>query len=152
MDNLMHELERTCERTTKELHDLNDRLEQNKNSMSPADLDILFKLMDVVKDIKSTIKKIYEIEDMEGSDEYSGSYYADPMMDRRYPNRYSGNSYRGTYTVESGNGYSGRRMGRHYSRNTERDDLAMRLENMLTSTRSKEESDAIRKAIDILEA
>ena len=147
----MHELERTCERTTKELHDLNDRLEQNKNSMSPADLDILFKLMDVVKDIKSTIKKIYEIEDMEGSDEYSGSYYVDPMMDRRYTgNRYSGNSYRGTYTVESGNGYSGRGMRRGYSRSSERDDLTMRLENMLNSARTDKEAESIRKALDAL--
>jgi len=152
MDNLMHELERTCERTTKELHDLNDRLEQNKNSMSPADLDILFKLMDVVKDIKSTIKKIYEIEDMEGANDmnYSGAYMSQPMWDRRMG--YSGNSYNGTYTVNTGDGrYSGTRgMSRGYSRNSERDNMRMQLDDMLNNARDEREAETIRKIMNKL--
>ena len=52
---LYRELERTCKRTEKELHDLNDRLEQNKNMMSPADLDVLVKITDIIKDVKSTL-------------------------------------------------------------------------------------------------
>ncbi len=153
MDKLWKELERTCERATHELSQINDRLDQNKNVVSPADLDNLFKLMDIVKDVKSTMKKIIEIDRMESDDYdqnegYSGSYITQPMWDRRY----SGNSYRGTYTVESGNGYSGRGSRHMYSRNSEREDLMMRLNNALSTARTKEDAEAIRKAIDILEA
>ena len=52
---------------------------------------------------------------MDNQNEYSGNmmYRNEPMWDRRY----SGNSYRGTYTVESGrDGYSGRNMRHSYSR------------------------------------
>lgn len=166
---LYQELERTCKRTEKELHDLNDRLEQNKNMMSPADLDILVKITDVIKDVKSTMKKIDEMEMMEegysgegysgagnggysgeGSN-YSGTYMAQPMWNRRMG--YSGNSYRGSYTLESGNGgYSGARRGssRGYSRASEREDLTMRLENMLNTARNDKEAESIRKALDAL--
>lgn len=152
MDKLWKELERTCERTTHELAQINDRLDQNKNVISPADLDNLFKLMDIVKDVKSTMKKIIEIDQMENDDYdqnegYSGSYMTQPMWDRRY----SGNSYRGTYTVATGDGYSGRHAMRHsYSRNTERDDLMMKLENALSTARTKEDAEAIRKAMEVL--
>lgn len=165
---LYQELERTCKRTEKELHDLNDRLEQNKNMMSPADLDILVKITDVIKDVKSTMKKIDEMEMMEegysgegysgagnggysgeGSN-YSGTYMAQPMWNRRMG--YSGNSYRGNYTLETGDGrYSGARgMNRGYSRNSEREDLMMKLENALSTARTKEDAEAIRKAMEVL--
>ena len=152
MHDLWKELERACERSTKELKDFNDRLENNKNMMSPGDLDILFKLMDIVKDIKSTMKKIIEIEDMEmdqnGYDEkYSGTYYRQPMWDRKY----SGNSYRGTYTVESGDGYSGRRSTRHmYSRDTEQDRMHAELDDMLRNARDEKEAETIRKLMNRL--
>lgn len=146
MHDLEKELHRTCERATKELSELNDRLEQNKNMISPADVDIMFKLMDIIKDTKSTMKKIIEIEDMEQMDgEYSGNmmYRNEPMWDRRY----SGNSYRGTYTVESGNGYSGRNMRQSYSRGN---DTRMELEEMLNSTRDPQEAETLRKIINRL--
>lgn len=152
MHDLEKELHRTCERVTKELSELNDRLDQNKNMISPADIDLLFKMMDIIKDTKSTLKKIYEIEDMEQMDgEYSGNMYSGNMMYRnepRWDKRYSGNSYRGTYTVESGHdGYSGRNMRRSYSRG---DDTRMELEEMLNNTRDPQEAETLRKIINKL--
>ena len=146
MKELWKELERTCERATHELSQLNDRLETNKNMMSPADLEVMYKLMDIVKDTKSTMKKIIEIEDMENQNEYSGNmmmYRNEPMWDRRY----SGNSYRGQYTLETSNGrdgYSGRNMRRSYSRG---DDARMELEEMLNNTRDSQEAEVIRKVL-----
>ena len=151
---LYRELERTCKRTEKELHDLNDRLEQNKNMMSPADLDVLVKITDIIKDVKSTMKKIDEMEMMEDgySDgmNYSGTYMTQPMWDRRMG--YSGNSYRGNYTLETGDGrYSGARgMNRGYSRNSERENMRTELEDMLTNARDDREAETIRKIMNRL--
>ena len=146
------EMERVCERNTKELHDFLDRIDQNKNTISPADLDILCKLTDIAKNSKSTMKKIIEIEDMEQMDgEYSGNMYSGNMMyhnEPRWDRRYSGNSYRGTYTVESGHdGYSGRNMRQTYSRGN---DTRMELEEMLNSTRDPQEAETLRKIINRL--
>ena len=155
---LYRELERTCKRTEKELHDLNDRLEQNKNMMSPADLDILVKITDIIKDVKSTMKKIDEMEMMEDGYSggmydgmnYSGTYMTQPMWDRRMG--YSGNSYRGNYTLETGDGrYSGARgMNRGYSRNSERENMRTELEDMLTNARDDREAETIRKIMNRL--
>lgn len=156
MHDLFKEMERVCERSTKELHDFLDRIDQNKNMISPADLEIMCKLVDILKNSKSTMKKIYEIEDMEQMDgEYSGNMYSGNMMYRNEPmwNRmsgrnYSGNSYRGTYTVESGHdGYSGRNMRRSYSRG---DETRMELEEMLNNTRDQNEAEVIRKILNRL--
>ena len=147
MQELWKELERTCERATRELSQLNDRLDTNKNIMSPADLENMFKLMDIVKDTKSTMKKIIEIEDLERMDDgYSGNmvYHNEPMWDRRY----SGNSYHGQYTIATGDGrgdYSGRNMRRSYSRGS---DARMELEDMLNNTRDPQEAEAIRKILN----
>ena len=146
MHELEKELHRTCERVTLELSQINNRLDQNKNVMSPADVDLLYKILDIIKDTKSTLKKIYEIEDLERMDDgYSGNmmYRNEPMWDRRYS---GGNSYRGTYTLESGNdGYSGRNMRRSYSRGS---DARMELEEMLNNTRDLQEAEAIRKILN----
>lgn len=155
MYDLYKELERTCERSAKELHDLNDRLEQNKNVISPADLDVLVKITDIIKDVKSTMKKIDEMEMMEeNQNEYSGRRYSGKFMSQpMWDNRYSGNYYDGTYTLNTGSshdGYSGRRNMSMYSRGNERDELAMRLGNMLNQVRDPKEADALRNAIDIL--
>lgn len=153
MYDLYKELERTCERTTKELHDLNDRLEQNKSMMTPQDLDVLVKISDIIKDTKSTIKKIIEIDMLENQNEvndngYSGSYMRQPMWDTRMG--YSGNSYRGSYTMNTGNndGYSGSRMHSRYSRDNEKSDMISRLEERLSRARNQQEADAIRATID----
>lgn len=151
MYDLFREMERTCERNTKELHDFLDRIEQNKTTISPADLEILCKLIDIAKNSKSTMKKIIEIDEMldTNQNEYSGNmmYRNEPMWDRMSGRNYSGNSYRGTYTVESGNGYSGRNMRRSYSRG---DETRMELEEMLNNTRDPQEAEVLRKIINKL--
>ena len=69
------ELERTCERATHELSQINDRIE-GSTVISPQDLDNLFKLTDIIKDVKSIIKKTMEIESMD--------YSKDSYKDTRY--------------------------------------------------------------------
>lgn len=148
MAELEKELHRTCERVTLELSQINNRLDQNKNVMSPADVDLLYKILDIIKDTKSTLKKIIEIEDMEQmGDGYSGNtiYRNEPIWDQRY----SGNSYHGQYTIATGDGrndgYSGRNMRRSYSRGS---DARMELEDMLNNTRDPQEAEAIRKILN----
>lgn len=144
MHDLFREMERVCERNTKELHEFLDRIDQNKTTISPADLNVLCNLVEIAKNSKSTMKKIVELDEMldANQNEYSGNmmYRNEPMWDRRY----SGNSYRGTYTVESGNGYSGRNMRHSYSRG---DDARMELEEMLNNTRDSQEAEVIRKVL-----
>lgn len=154
MHDLFREMERVCERNTKELHDFLDRIDQNKNTISPADLEILCKLVDIAKNSKSTMKKIMEIEDMEQMNgEYSGNMYSGNMMYRNEPmwdRRYSGNSYHGQYTIATGDGrndYSGRNMRQSYSRGN---DTRMELEEMLNSTRDPQEAETLRKIINRL--
>lgn len=149
MHDLFKEMERVCERSTKELHDFLDRIDQNKNTISPADLDILCKLTDIAKNSKSAMKKIIEVDEMldTNQNEYSGNmmYRNEPMWDRRYSGN---NSYRGTYTLESGHdGYSGRNMRQSYSRGN---DTRMELEEMLNSTRDPQEAETLRKIINRL--
>ena len=154
-------MERVCERDTKELHDFLDRIDQNKNTISPADLEILCKLVDIAKNSESTMKKIIEIDEMldDNQNEYSGNmmYRNEPMWDRRYSGanngnggNYSGNSYHGQYTIATGDGrgdYSGRNMRRSYSRG---DDTRMELEEMLNNTRDQNEAEVIRKILNRL--
>ena len=151
MYDLFKEMERVCERSSKELHDFLDRIDQNKNTISPADLDILCKLTDIAKNSKSAMKKIIEVDEMldTNQNEYSGNmmYRNEPMWDRMSGRNYSGNSYRGTYTLESGNDYSGRNMRRSYSRG---DETRMELEEMLNNTRDQNEAEVIRKILNRL--
>ena len=154
MYDLFKEMERVCERNTKELHDFLDRLDQNKNTISPADLEVLCELVDIAKNSKSAIKKIIEIDEMldENQNAYSGNmiYRNEPMWDRMSGRNYSGNAYHGQYTIATGDGrgdYSGRNMRRSYSRG---DDTRMELEEMLNNTRDQNEAEVIRKILNKL--
>lgn len=152
MHDLFREMERVCERNTKELHDFLDRIEQNKNTISPADLEILCKLVDIAKNSKSTMKKIIEIDEMMDANQngYSGMYSGDYMTQPVWDKRYSGNSYHGQYTIATGatgDGYSGRRMGRRYSGNAERESMRQELDDMLQNSRDDREAEVIRKLI-----
>lgn len=149
MHDLYDELEKTCERATKELCDLNNRLETNKNMISPTDVDMMDKLTHTIKSIKKVMTILDEYD--ENQNRYSGGmYYTQPMWDRGY----SGNSYHGTYTVatgDPGHSYSGRRSSRHmYSRDTERDNMMSELDNMLNNARDDREADLIRKVMSKL--
>lgn len=150
MKELYDELERTCERATKELCDLNNRLDTNKNMLSPTDVDMMDKLTHTIKSIKK-IMQILDEYDEENQNRYSGGmYYSQPMWDRRY----SGNSYYGTYTVATGDhdhNYSGRRSSRHmYSRDSERDNMMSELDTMLNNARDDREAEVIRKVMSKL--
>lgn len=159
MHDTFKELERACKRSTKELCEFMDRIEQNKNVISPADLNVLSELVETIKNSKSAMKKIIELEDMEQMDgEYSGNnmysgnmvYRNEPMWDRMSGRNYSGNSYHGQYTIATGDGrgdYSGRNMRRSYSRG---DDTRMELEEMLNNTRDQNEAEVIRKILNKL--
>lgn len=106
----------------------------------------------------ATMKKIDEMEIMEDGYSggmydgmnYSGTYMTQPMWDRRMG--YSGNSYRGNYTLETGDGrYSGARgMNRGYSRNSERENMRAELDDMLTNARDDREAETIRKIMNRL--
>lgn len=141
----MHkELERTCERAEKELCDLNNRLEQNKSIISPADVDMMDKLTHTIKSIKKVLELMNKDSEIQNGG-YSGYYMSQPVWDRKY----SGNSYHGTYTVATGDGYSGRRyMGRGYSRSSEKEDMISRLENMMDRATTESEANAIRESIE----
>ena len=147
MYDLREELEKLCKRTTKEIHDLNKRLEANENMMAPSDVDISDKLSHTIKSIKKVLALLDET-DMENQNRgYSGSYMRQPMWDNKYG--YSGNSYNGTYTLRTGDDYSGRHMPR-YSRGTEKNDMIMRLEDMMSRARDTREADAIRETIEAI--
>lgn len=150
MHDLYNEMERVCERNTKELHEFLDRIDQNKTTISPADLNVLCNLVEIAKNSKSTMKKIVELDEMLDANQngYSGNmmYRNEPMWDRRY----SGNSYHGQYTIATGDGrdgYSGRNMRHSYSRG---DDARMELEEMLNNTRDPQEAEVLRKVINKL--
>lgn len=147
MHNLYEELEKTCERMEKELCDFNARLESNKAMISAADIDLLDKITHTIKSVKKTMElldKDYEIQNGY-SGNYSGNYMSQPMWDRHY----AGNSYRGTYTMDTG--YSGRRgMSRGYSRDSEKDDIIRRLEDALNRTKNESDANAIRDSIEAI--
>lgn len=144
---LYEELEKTCERVTKELHDFNKRLEKNEAMISPQDLDNLFKLADIAKDVVSTKKKIVEMESYDRNQNgYSEGFYTSPEWDRRY----SGNSYRGTYTMNTGSRMNDNYSGRHnYSYGMPNDDINSKLEMAMKNARDNSEMEAIRKAMEI---
>ena len=58
------ELEKTCERATKELHDLNKKLANDESTISKEDIDMLGK---VTHTIASTKKSILMIDQADGS-------------------------------------------------------------------------------------
>lgn len=156
MHDTWKELERACERATKELCELNDRLDQNKTVLSPVDLDNLTKTVETIKNSKSAMKKIIELDEMTNENQnrgYSGGYSGTNFMSQPvWDKRYSGNTYRGTYTMDTGNGYSGRRGGRRgYSMDSEKEDLIARLENLMSRARTESEANEIRDSIAAIE-
>ena len=124
-------LENYCERIEKELDDLYTKISKS-DTMSAQDADLMNKLLHALKSDK-TVWAMIEYEDRD-DDRYSGRGYSD--------NGYSGSRY-----------YSGRRsipsMGtRNYSRDSEREEMIRKLENMMGRVRNDAEAVALRDAID----
>lgn len=123
-------LEKYCERIEKELQDLYAKISKT-DTLSTVDLDTMDKLLHSLKSNK-TIAAMVEYDERDSDGGYSGAgnkYYNETR-------RYAGN-----------NDYSGRRTS-GYSRDSEREEMVRKLENMMTRVRNDDEALAIRDAID----
>ena len=122
MDHMSDLLYRTCSQVEKELEENYARIEKS-TQVAPSDIEIRDTLLHSLKSIK-TVEAMTESDIRYG---YSGSRY--PRM--TYPD------------------YSGKRdsMGR-YSRDTEKEDMMNRLNDMMRDVRTEDEAMAIRNAMD----
>ena len=127
-------LEKYCERITKELRDHLAKIEKS-DTLTPADLDILDKLLHAMKSDKTVIAMLeHEERDDDEDDGYSGRYYNGQVYAKR----------------NNSGGYSGRRMSRGYSRDSEMSDIARKLEDMMSRVRTEDEALAIRDALEVV--
>lgn len=130
MHKLYDILENYCERIEKELEDLYTKISKSE-TLSAQDLDAMNKLLHALKSNK-TVWAMVEYDDKDDSS-------------------YSGNGYSGKRYYNERNGYSGRRNGggmRNYSRDSERDDMVRKLENMMRNARNDNEAMALQRVID----
>ena len=130
---LIELLEKYCERIEKELEDEYKKIEK-LNPLPIAELDVIDKLLHSLKSVKTVLAKL-EYDDDE-DDRYSG----------KYPKRFTNDSH----------GYSGRddygtrRLSRSYSRDSEKNDMVRKLEDMMNRVRSDEEAMAIQDTLAIV--
>ena len=133
------------------IYELKDLLEKEikkvtaKGDISPTEVKTIGEAVDILKDIE-TICAMKEY----GNDDSS---YA--MSNRGYSTmRRPDWDNRGMY-YDDGNSYKRDRMGRYsrddYSRNDQREEMVMRLEQRLKNARSEEERKAIMECINDLE-
>ena len=131
------ELEKTCERVIKELHDLNKKLANDESTISKEDIDMLDKITHTIASVKKSILMISQSENggSSGRDGYyniSGGYSSQPMWDKRY-------------------GSSGRRMRtRGYSRDSEKDSMMQKLNMMYQDARDDQEAEIIERMMNEL--
>lgn len=141
------------------LYSIEDKMEDElklickKPEMSPSDIEMIYKMVDILKDVST-------IEAMENS-AYSQANnsrmsYDDPSMSYAYGNSYgNGNSNRGN----SYDDYSYRRgrdsMGRYTSRDGysghDKESMIEGLKEKMHMATTESDREAIRRAIDILE-
>lgn len=155
MHKVLELLEKYCERVEKELEDLYKKIDK-VDTISPADVNTMDTLLHSLKSIKTVYAMVEsKLREEEEYDGYSG---------RRFYASYgrgggqSGENYSGRggqsgnrYPMMQDTNYSGRRDSRgRYSRDSEKDDAMMCLENMMNRTRSDSEANAIREAMDAL--
>ena len=127
-----------------------------KQKISGADLDMIWKLTDTVKNLD----KISMLEESEGYSEarhgtryMGGSSYDDDMMysERRGRGRYAKRDSMGRYSSDMGSSYdaySEARMGRRYSRDDAKDHMMNKLGEMMSSADEEQREilkDAMRK-------
>ena len=126
------ELENTCERAIKELHDLNKKTSKEENTVSRDDIEMMESLTHTIASCKKGIAMMDKYDD----NGYSGvSYNTQPTWNRRYAN----------------NGSSGRRGGsrsRGYSRDN--GDIMQRLNAMYQDARDDQEADMIQSIMNEL--
>ena len=134
---LVDVLEKYCERMEKELEDQLKKIDK-LNPLPLAELDISDKLLHSVKSIK-TILAMLEYNDEEDNG-YSGKYYSAPTYARR---KYNNGGYSGNYSSNTSN-------GRGYSRDSEKQDMIRKLENMMSRVLSDDEAMAIQDALEIV--
>ena len=130
------ELEKTCERATKELHDLNKKLANDESTISKEDIDMLDKVTHTIASTKKSILMIDQSEDSGSSGRdgyynisggYSGGYNTQPMWNRRYAN----------------NGSSSRRMSSRMRGSSRDNDMMQMLNDMYQNARDDQEADVI---------
>jgi hypothetical protein len=127
-----------------------------KSKLSMADIDVIHKLTDTVKNLD----KIEMLEDDGGYSEarhstryMGGSSYDDDMMysERRGRGRYAKRDSMGRYSSDMGSSYddySEARMGRRYSRDDAKDHMMNKLGEMMSSADEEQREilkDAMRK-------
>ena len=83
------ELEKACERSTKELHDLNKKLANDESAISKEDIDMMDKILHSIASSKKSILMIDQADGSSGRDGYynisggySGSMYTQPMWNK----------------------------------------------------------------------
>lgn len=123
-------LENYCERIEKELDDLYTKISKS-DTLSAQDLDAMNKLLHALKSNK-TVWAMVEYEDKD--EDYSGNGYSGV----RYPAK--------RYYADNRGGRSGGM--RNYSRDTERDDMVRKLEDMMRNARTDNEAIALQRVID----
>lgn len=133
------ELEKACERSTKELHDLNKKLANDESAISKEDIDMMDKILHSIASSKKSILMIDQADGSSGRDGYynisggySGSMYTQPMWNKKY-------------------GSSGRRMRtRGYSRDSEKDSMMQKLNMMYQDARDDQEAEVIERMMNEL--
>lgn len=124
------ELEKACERSTKELHDLNRKLANDESAISKEDIDMMDKILHSIASSKKSILMIDQADGTSGG--YSGNQ---PMWNRRY-----GSS--GRRTIMSRN--------RGYSRDSEKDSMMQKLNMMYQDARDDHEAEVIERMMNEL--
>lgn len=123
-----------------------------KNDITPAEIEAIYKVVDIIKDIDT----ISAMEEYSEDDGYSQRGYSNRGYSRRGSYGYSeDNSYRrgrdsrGRYTSRDGGSYRGSYRG--YSRADAREDMMSRLEEAMESASSEHERQAIMRCMEKLE-
>ena len=140
----MRVLYEVCDKAEDELRQICKKTELTKD-----DLDNMYKLIDIVKDVK-TVEAMKNAEEQGWSRDYSREYSRGYEED--YSNTYP--IYKMARDGEREPGYSYRRgrdsMGRYTSRDNDREGMIEHLREMMMNARTEDERENYRKTIDNL--
>lgn len=116
-------LENSCERASKELHDLNKKMSKEETTASKEDIQMLESLTHTIASTKKAMA----------------------MMDKYFEDGYSGNQQ--SWRRMSSAGRRGSSRSRGYARDT---DMMQRLDNMYQNARDDREADMIQNIMNEL--